>query len=112
MKKRLLADVLWEAANRWLATGPTSFHEAPLEYSCNAAIAAENHGRDTREAIYETHAGRRKSSAMRFLGDLGCDAHHARPWGSLRIASARIQGVRYMWLLLAMHVAEDEGLTV
>ena len=22
------------------------------------------------------------------------------------------QGVRYMWLLLAMHVAEDEGITV
>lgn len=93
-----LADVLWDAANNWLQPdGENSpWHEG---YSC----AAVQHA---------CGGGLRADRARAFLRELGCNTDsytllHA-PWAF----SARSQSVRYIWLLLAMHVAEDEGIEI
>lgn len=97
MAKRMLADVLWEAANRRLSVDQWDTGEE-YEYSCWAAdrVAGE--------------AGANRHGVTAFLRSLGCDTGAVQkfdtPHGEAR------QGVRYMWLLLAMHVAADEGLTV
>jgi hypothetical protein len=103
-KKRMLADVLWEAANVHLPAHLTI--DNPCKWSCNAALAAEFGGR----FHYEFSQGKRciaqmrdESKTGRFLESLGADPS---------IDSGISQGVRYMWLLLAMHVAEDEGIEV
>lgn len=110
MKQRLLADVLWEAANVYLAPSVTDFDKPPLEFSCNAAIAAEARGKNLHQVIYETHQGKRRSKAVAFLEQLGCSVADSIPWRELRLGPIQRQGIRYMWLLLAMHVAEDEGI--
>jgi hypothetical protein len=91
-KKRMLADVLWEAANLYLhhAGGYSCF---ALDRACKSAGA---------------EAGV-NSPADKFLKELGCETGTVMksfPEGEVR------QGIRYMWLLLAMHVAENEGITV
>jgi hypothetical protein len=86
-----LADVLWDAANEHLSPS--------AGYSCFAFDrACQEHG---------LKAGPH-SPADRFLLELGCDT------GPMNRFSGGIerQGVRYMWLLLAMHVAEDEGIVI
>lgn len=45
----------------------------------------------------------------RFLRDLGCETGTVMSW--FKVGPER-QGVRFLWLLLAMHAAADEGLTV
>jgi hypothetical protein len=96
--KRMLADVLWEAANDWLWDGVADYGEfCGVEYSC-AAVVRCIHPDPT-------------DDALSFLEELGCDTSSAmlefgEPMGPQR------QGARYMWLLLAMHVAEDEGIEV
>lgn len=100
-KKRMLADVLWEAANYWLMTRASAVGEIPLEYSCNAAQVAEA-GQYTRGMFTD----RSQSRAVKFLAELGCDTS----CGTLFEYREDAQGDRYMWLLLAMHVAEDEGI--
>jgi hypothetical protein len=92
-KKRMLADVLWEAANIWLSADGRTARNGPHEYSCYAVDAA---------------AGRDAGAATRFLKSLGCKPSECGTtvwdcWGDR-------QSIRYMWLLLAMHVAEDEGI--
>jgi hypothetical protein len=87
MKKRMLADVLWDAANRWLAPHDGA-HGKKVWHSCNAFIWASNHT-VTPEFLHELGA---PSSAGDF--PRGVDT----------------QGCRYMFLLFAMHVAEDEGI--
>jgi hypothetical protein len=42
-----------------------------------------------------------------FLRSLGCETHTTE-----MNKHKDSQGVRYMWLLLAMHVAEDEGIEI
>jgi hypothetical protein len=102
-RKVALADVLWTAANKWLLTRNSHDGEPPLEYSCNAAQVAEA-GR------YKHHMflNREGSFAVKFLEELGCNT------GCATVFSGQhdVQGVRYMWLLLAMHVAEDEGIQI
>jgi hypothetical protein len=48
---------------------------------------------------------------MEFLESLGCKTMSDKCFSFIPEGEQR-QGVRYMWLLLAMHVAEDEGITV
>lgn len=92
--KRALADVLWEAAN-WLL---------PVEtYSCHATASAE-FGHHWRERCWD------RSPAQAFLRDLGCTTHNA---GFKDFYDEEeVLGVRYMWLLLAMHVAESERIEI
>lgn len=94
MSKRMLADVLWEAANESL-----SVHgRGRLEFSCLAALEVAK-------------AGYGGGKVLELLTSLGCSCYDNRfTFGQPR--GPKRQGVRYMWLLLAMHVAEDEGITV
>lgn len=93
-----VADILWTAANQYLWTGeprPDGVYEG-WEYSCNAVIDAIA---DSNTAYY----------VREFLRSCGCSA------GSTTLlldfdAGKERQGVRYMWLLFAMHLAEDEDL--
>jgi hypothetical protein len=92
MSKLRLADVLWDAANKHLGTD--------FGFSCIAVDAAV-HEAGCKSAPYEPYD--------MFLRELGCETGTVMrefPQGMDR------QGARYMWLLLAMHVAEDEGMTV
>lgn len=92
MSKRMLADVLWTAANERLVYD---------EFSCIAAkIAYFN-------AVNGDYSATWDDPACQFLYSLGCDPHQ-----TYFEDSADPRGDRYMWLLLAMHVAEDEGITV
>jgi hypothetical protein len=97
-RKVALADVLWTAANEYLWTGGDEGY-GPVRYSesCWAATDALPDYSD-------------ESPVYRFLTDLGCDCGWVQfrdyPAGPIR------QGVRYMWLLLAMHVAADEGIQI
>lgn len=110
MKKRLLSEVLWEAANKWLTH---DFQLVLCMYSCNAALAAEfgkvpmrtNRDGDTR--VY-----RGGSKTQKFLSELGCKLGGDDGQFIEFSEGERRQGVRYMWLLLAMHVAEDEGIEI
>lgn len=94
MKKIALADVLWKAANEHLSYPGTG----GLSFSCWAAESAAYTSR-----VYH-------GDVVGFLEDLGCDSHSAQ-FGNYQLGNHR-QGVRYMWLLLAMHVAQDEGIMV
>lgn len=97
-KKVKLADVLWDAANEHLRSDEYDYGK--IHYTCGAI----------RNAVGYTNEGK----VFRFLELLGFpkgahnlfDLFNAFPDGELR------QGVRYMWLLLAMHVAEDEDITI
>jgi hypothetical protein len=97
-----LADVLWTAANTYLSPVyiPLGIKDDRYEFSCHAFNRALHGGAD------DLNCGND------FLDDLGlsffysdCDTWRGHKEGGL-------QGVRYMWLLLAMHVAEDEGVMV
>ena len=101
MKKRMLADVLWDAANKYLSLAEDPMR--PLqEFSCHAvyqAAVGENWGRyPSRLDTIDYH-----------LESLGCNTRDA---GRFQCEGFERQGIRYMWLLLAMHVAEDEGIEV
>lgn len=85
-----LADLLWDAANNHLAID--------CGYSCFAVDCAAQ------------KAGLRsgpKTEYDNFLKQIGCETGTVMSW--FKKGTER-QGVRYMWLLLAMHVAEDEGI--
>lgn len=102
MAKRMLADVLWTAANDYLPD---------LRFSCHATAQAAL-GYEWREMEWND------SRAIKFLRSLGCPdfASQCDAWSWLFDETEdfprEILDVRYMWLLLAMHVAEDEGITV
>lgn len=109
MAKRMMADVLWEAANKRLR--PDSYWNTfQSAATCCAAFWAERgcewHGEYT---CWERAANASKS--VQFLRSLGCEVASDDQFDRFGHGEER-QGVRYMWLLLAMHVAEDEGLTV
>lgn len=99
-KKVKLADVLWEAANKHLWDGDKK--SPGDEESCFAVKTAE--------LPPGQWIGGPNTSAMEYLTSLGCD-YHGRPFDGFKHGAER-QGVRYMWLLLAMHVAEDEGIEI
>lgn len=95
MKKRPLSEVLWEAANVHLSAEfhPNYFRQT--RWSCLAANLAE------------TGNSNLCGKAYWWLIDQGADLNEIND-----APEQDRQGVRYMWLLLAMHVAEDEGITV
>ena len=96
MKKVALADVLWEAANLYLYSDDFR-GRGKSEYSCHAVVAAIG---DIRAV----------GAAWWFLQSLGCNPSvcGTETWDCWEGR----QGVRYMWLLLAMHVAEDERIMI
>jgi hypothetical protein len=98
-KKRMLADVLWDAANKHLsANNELNYQEQRDYFSCVAV---------------EFSCGNFKTActAKEFLQKLGCPTDSAMQFLQFREGAQR-QGIRYLWLLLAMHVAEEEGITV
>jgi hypothetical protein len=98
MTKVPLADVLWDAANLQLSADDT---DEPLNrYSCNAV-----------KNICYLQDIRPYEGPVQFLFELGCDPSEDEYTFGKRSGAAR-QGVRYMWLLLAMHVAADEKIMV
>jgi hypothetical protein len=105
--KVALADVPWTAANKWLH--PTCTRAWGFEtdgrpaWSCHDIQAALT-GRAPKYSFDTSQVGR----AWDFVRALGCDCGPHR-WPQ---RDEGLQGVRYMWLLLAMHVAEDEGIMV
>jgi hypothetical protein len=101
--KRPLADVLWEAANKWLAADSHD-REPPYEFSCAAVTAV------FQMPVYKC-LSRASAEVDAFLTALGCDCDSWQMFKGVPVGKER-QGVRYMWLLLAMHVAEDEGIMV
>jgi hypothetical protein len=93
-----LADVLWDAANAYLALGSSDDQggcSGPQLYSCHAIY----------EAINPKSCWRPSERLNGFLASLGCD-FSGDGFDHIQGEFKR-QGVRYMWLLLAMHVAED-----
>lgn len=109
MSKRMLADVLWEAANLHL---PSDDCWDLNVYSCNAALSAEFGKLPMKTVGNAREIVRDGSVTDRFLKRLGCSTLNQRgAFLAYREGPSR-QGVRYLWLLLAMHVAADEGITV
>src|SRR5687768_3879590 len=100
MAKRMLADVLWQAANEHLNDEPreSRFTEGVHKWSCWAIDRALGEKPSEYDALTGSH--------WSFLKRLGLDAS---PTNVLERTTpdSRVQGVRYMWLLLAMHAAED-----
>lgn len=103
--KRALADVLWEAANERLHTRDFPDYDLGVSrFTCDAVAMAI--GGDFAGAF---SFGPEYRSAFGFLERLGLPDCTARACFS-KTSKTKRQGVRYMWLLLAMHVAEDEGI--
>lgn len=104
---RPLADVLWEAANVWLhptaRKGWASDLHGLTSWSCHAIEAALK-GRAPTDYFHTYQGG----AAWEFIRSMNGGAY----LDSALMMARDTQGVRYMWLLLAMHAAEDEGITV
>jgi hypothetical protein len=98
-KKVKLADVLWEAANERLWEGVRYDYgvSGKWRFSC--------------DAVNTSLSWNLKQATRSFLRDLGCDIESIHMFEEHREGTRR-QGVRYMWLLLAMHVAEDENVEI
>jgi hypothetical protein len=92
--KVALADVLWEAATKHLCNG---------EYSC---IAVKNAYAQMTDTPYNSSWD---IPCMTLIRALGCDPRRSQ----LPDCSEEQHLVmRQLWLLLAMHVAEDEGIEI
>jgi hypothetical protein len=109
-EKRMLADVLWEAANKRLCAtggGMDGLARTEMRFSCNSIFRALNlkPSPDSMDGLFQLPL-----AVKNFLRCLGCDPYEDGYFQGL--PPSEQQGVRYMWLLLAMHVAEDEGITV
>ena len=102
MKRKVkLADVLWRAANERLDPIGLVWECPPLEhYSC-CAVAR----------VIDSTTDCLPPKVDKWIGGLGCDTGSDGFSWDFERGSVR-QGVRYMWLLLAMHVAEDEGIEI
>ena len=103
-KKVKLADVLWEAANEHLNPN-LRIYEKQFDFSCEAVGEAVGIRWDGWTAFLRNHP------AIQFLRELGCKCGSGTLFDHWEDREQR-QGVRYMWLLLAMHVAEDEGIEI
>lgn len=101
-RKVKLADVLWDAANKHLAV---NYMTTGQEYSCEAVARALGASFRDWEEFLDTHP------AVAFLSELGCNPTSSGSFDRFQAIEKR-QGVRYMWLLLAMHVAEDEDIEI
>lgn len=105
-KKVMLADVLWRAANEYLSEALSHWDEGRWlsEYSCCAVFECMDSGRSGL-------GWGGKDGAASFLQRLGCPIGSAAQ--RFRTSDLRErQQRRYMWLLLAMHVAEDEAIEI
>jgi hypothetical protein len=111
MVKRMLADVLWEAANEHLAHDIGEGYEYTCEAIASAAKCAWTTASDYGSEVETWEDFVRSHRAMHFVRALGCDTGRGSQFNDFEWGEAR-QGVRYMWLLLAMHVAEDEGIEI
>ena len=114
MAKRMLADVLWQAANKYLLPNRKYKRGGPAEYSCWAIYMALQGSFDMPK-VFTAHTDD-EGEAWRFVRSLAAGRSlrvSAMVWpGEGWDAADDPQGNRYMWLLLAMHAAEDEGITV
>jgi hypothetical protein len=102
-RKVALADVLWTAANEHLSDDGW-WKDGRSTWSCNAVAKAATRDRnavstDLPEPVED------------FLRQCGCRTSKENYTFGKRNDTDR-QGVRYMWLLLAMHVAEDEAIQI
>lgn len=106
-----LADVLWEAANVRLSPTDGYNTQGSVATCCAAYYAEFGHDwcNDHRATTWGNAA--KRSEAVMFLKSLGCKVGSSDAFNRFEAGDER-QGVRYMWLLLAMHVAEDEGITL
>lgn len=102
VKKRMLADVPWEAANEHL---DQSYNYGWNGFSCCAVAASLGFSMGEYEEAEET-------KAIQFLRRMGCDVSSHGNALTVSFEGHALQGARYMWLLLAMHVAEDEGIEI
>lgn len=108
--KRMLSEVLREAANKHLSVDLSNFHPYISDIrvcSCEAVASALGGGDYYFDAGWGVF---RRTKTARFLRSLGCDINTSAGFNHIQSGEQR-QGVRYMWLLLAACVAEDEGLT-
>jgi hypothetical protein len=104
MKRKVaLADVLCDAANEHLSHDMKwpSCSGTPYYYSCSAVWHAQG----------KENYGELLPGIADFLEKLGCETGAMGLFSEFKGGEER-QGVRYMWLLLAMHVAEDEGIEI
>lgn len=99
-KRVPLADVLWDAANRFLSPHNRTQRYFDDFYTCNAVCYAVS-----RSYVPAW------DQILDFVSDLGCEVSGFSQFKDFPSGIER-QGVRYIWLLLAMHVAEDEGVMV
>lgn len=101
-----LADVLWEAANVHLHTGSSKRGGLGYSFSCHAVEIALN-GKLPSLFTLDTDA---PYEPWPFMRELGCgqsvDVLHSFK------SMEEEQGVRYLFLLLAMHVAQDEQIMI
>ena len=104
MTKVPLADVLWRAANEHLSDG-YAYNSETWVPSCCAVMQVLRP--KWAHSLKSLHEQAKKMPAFIFLKSLGCSTH------SLALRGREdSQGVRYMWLLLAMYVDEDEQIMV
>lgn len=101
-----LSDLLWKAANEHLWDGkgapPLSYREA---FSCCAVFDAANDALPDGAARY----GDDWWPARDFLADLGCPTASLSAFSDFANGPER-QGARYLWLIFAAMIAEEEGL--
>lgn len=105
MTKRMLADVFWMAANRHLSASGVSHGRGKYwasVFSCCAVADAAFALPDNLDAW---------AVANKFLRSLGCPTTSEIQTFGTKDPKERQQR-RYMWLLLAMHAAEDEGIEI
>jgi len=93
--KVALADVLWDAANVHLWDGREGKYFKQF-YSCRAIEKAENDFHYRQSRLWYEH-------------DFGVPCDYG---DTLTGSFKENQAVRYMLLLIAMHVAEDEGVMI
>lgn len=98
--KQMLADVFWVAANEHLDSGNKHRCGVKSHYTCDAVLYSVGFSQ--------------RGSAINLLRQLGLPKNADSRYDlfdDFEPGEER-QGIRYMWLLLAMHVAEDEGLEI
>jgi hypothetical protein len=113
--KRMMADVLWLAANEHLNVICTEdgFPQRVHKWSCwsvDSALGVMPGVSEFPNEIYvKSEAIHKAIAAHQFLLTLGLKSRpNENPICDL--PAREQQGVRYLWLLIAMHVAEDEGI--
>jgi hypothetical protein len=103
MAKVALAEVLWRAANTFLL--PDNEFEIGMDwYSCNAVAFALKRS---------NYVDIKRHPVMQFLTALGCKPDSGLAFERQGLKWGReCQSARYIWLLLAMKVAEDEQIYI